>query len=245
VDPSLFTTFATIERSHWWFIARRRIVMELVGRYLPPGESVVDVGCGTGFILEAAGQRYQAWGVDPSPLAVTMCRERGLDRVAEGSAEDLSMIPKGYFAGVLLLDVLEHLDDDLLALQQARNVLALGGIVFISVPAFKLLWSRHDVVNQHRRRYRLPELEALLADAGFEVLRISYFNTRLFPVAALSRVVFRALGWDPLLQLRVPAPWLNRALARVFEGEKSRLAGPRPRRPYPFGLSILAVARKA
>jgi SAM-dependent methyltransferase len=245
VDPSLFTTFATIERSHWWFIARRRIVMELVGRYLPPGESVVDVGCGTGFILEAAGQRYQAWGVDPSPLAVTMCRERGLDRVAEGSAEDLSMIPKGYFAGVLLLDVLEHLDDDLLALQQARNVLALGGIVFISVPAFKLLWSRHDVVNQHRRRYRLPELEKLLADAGFEVLRISYFNARLFPVAALSRVVFRALGWDPLLQLRVPAPWLNRALARVFEGEKSRLAGPSVRRPYPFGLSILAVARKA
>ncbi len=244
MDPALFDRFAEVERTHWWFLARRRILLELVAQYLRPGESVLDIGCGTGFVLEAATQRYKACGVDPSPQAVAMCRERGLDRVCQGSANDLSMIPEGCFAGAFLLDVLEHLDNDLEALQRARDVLAPGGVVFVTVPAFKALWSRHDVVNQHRRRYTRQELDGLLHAAGFEVLRSSYFNTRLFPAAALSRLAFRALGWDPLLQLQVPAPWLNRALCRVFEGERLRLSSPNPRAPYLFGLSILAVGRR-
>jgi len=243
VQQSLFEQFARVERAHWWFQARREIVLQLAAHYLPAGTPVIDIGCGTGFFLEALQERYRAWGIDPSPTAVELCRERGLDRVSLGTAYQLHSI--GHcFGGAFLLDVLEHLDADGLAVEAARDVLAPDGIVLVTVPAYPALWSHHDVVNQHRRRYTRPQLDRLLRRAGFQVVRSSYFNTRLFPLAMVIRVVFRALRWDPHLQLRVPPAWINGALARLFEGEKSRLASPQPRAPYPFGLSILAVGRK-
>jgi SAM-dependent methyltransferase len=244
VDQSLFEQFARVERAHWWFQARREIVLQLASHYLPAGAPVLDIGCGTGFFLDALRERYRAWGIDPSPTAVELCRDRGLDQVSLGSAYQLGSLGRDCFAGAFLLDVLEHLDDDTLALGAARDVLAPDGIVIVTVPAYQALWSRHDVVNQHRRRYTRPRLDRLLQRAGFQVVRSSYFNTRLFPLAAGSRLICRALGWDPHLQLRVPPAWINGALARLFEGEKHRLASPRPRSPYPFGLSILAIGRK-
>jgi SAM-dependent methyltransferase len=244
VDQILFDQFSRVERAHWWFKARRQLVLELASHYIPAGEAVLDIGCGSGYFLEALQTRYQTWGVDPSPTAIELCRDRGVDRVLLGSAYDLPAVGRDRFAAAFLLDVLEHLDDDRLALKGVRDILAPEGVVIVSVPAYQSLWSHHDVVNQHRRRYTKPRLLKALQETGFEVVRASYFNTRLFPPAALSRLVFRALGWDPHLQLKVPPAWLNLLLQRIFEGERHRIAGPRTRHPYPFGLSILAVGRK-
>jgi SAM-dependent methyltransferase len=243
VDPSLFATFAAVERRPWWFTARRDIVLAVAGRFLPEGAAILDVGCGTGYFLEGAGSRYDAWGVDPSPLAVALCRARGLERVVEGSAYDLSAVADRRFEAAFFLDVIEHLDDDARALREALRVLAPGGLVIITVPAFMFLWSEHDVVNQHRRRYRRPQLAALLREVGLGVERLTYFNFFLFPLATADRLASRLAGRRVEAELTVPRPWVNRLMGGTFRSERWRVADP-GRGAFPFGLSLLAVGRK-
>ena len=235
----MFAAFARVERSHWWFGARRDIVLGVLANHVQPGARLLDVGCGTGFFLEAAGERYDAWGVDPSATAVRLCHERGMTQVVEGTAEALPVT--GLFDAVLFLDVLEHLDDDLAALAEARRHLAPDGIVLATVPAHMALWSDHDVVNQHRRRYSKAQLHHQLLAAGLEIRQLTYFNSYLFPAAVAERVSRRLVKRpaDTLLPLP-PAP-LNRAMRRIFSLEQRRLARPRPG-TFPFGLSVLAVA---
>lgn len=245
MDDSLFATFAEVEQRHWWFQARREIVLAVAGNLLPEGARLLDVGCGTGFVLERLRERYEAFGVDVSPLAVELCRARGLDRVAVGSTEDLSAVEACRFSGIFLLDVLEHLDDDLGALVRLREVLAPGGVVIITVPAFMFLWSPHDEVNEHRRRYRLAELRRLLARAGFEVERATYFNASLFPLAAVVRVAGRVLGARGTGGLRIPPEPINGVLRRIFASERHWLTRGPHGGSFPFGVSLLAVGSRA
>ena len=243
MDPSLFTTFATVERSHWWFTARREIVLSVAERFVPDGAAILDVGCGTGYFLEGAQLRYDAWGVDPSPVAVELCRARGLDRVVQGSAYDLAAVADHRFAALFFLDVIEHLDDDARALREGVRVLAPGGVVVVTVPAFMFLWSEHDVVNQHRRRYRRPQLAALLGAAGLAVERLTYFNFYLFPLATADRLASPRAHRRVEAELTVPRPWVNRLMGETFRSERHRVADP-ARNAFPFGLSLLAVGRK-
>jgi len=243
VDPSLFTTFAAVERSHWWFTARREIVLSVADRFVPRGLPILDVGCGTGYFLEGALSRYDAWGVDPSPVGVELCRARGLERVVPGSAYDLSEVGDRRFAALFFLDVIEHLDDDVRALREAVRVLAPGGVVIITVPAFMFLWSEHDVVNEHRRRYRRPQLAALLRTVGLQVERLTYFNFFLFPLATADRLASRLARRRVAAELTVPRPWVNRLMGDTFRAERHRVADP-ARGAFPFGLSLLAVGRK-
>ncbi len=238
----MFAAFDRVERTHWWFGARRDIVLAVLARHVRPGARILDVGCGTGFFLEAASGRYDAWGVDPSPTAVRLCRERGLTQVLEGVADPLPV--SGAFDAILFLDVLEHLDDDRGALIEARRHLAPGGIVLATVPAFMRLWSDHDVVNQHRRRYSRGQLARLLAAAGLAVDQLTYFNSYLFPAAAGERLARRVLRRPSHALLPVPPGPVNRLMHRVFAAERHRLARPRPG-GFPVGLSVLGVAHAA
>lgn len=243
MDAEFFAVYAAVERAHWWFAARREIVLAVAERVVPAGGAVLDIGCGTGFVLERFQERYQACGLELSPIALDQCRRRGLHGVWSGSAEDLSAVAGRLFDAVLFLDVLEHLDDDGAALRGARELLAPGGVVLVTVPAFQFLWSQHDVANQHRRRYRRRELEALLTRNGFTVERSSYFNTVLFPVALAQRWIARVLGTGAAAGLRVPPAPINRVMRRLFESEK-RLLAARRGRSLPFGVSLLVVGRR-
>jgi SAM-dependent methyltransferase len=244
MDPNLLTTFATVERTHWWFTARRDILLSVIERFVPAGGAILDIGCGTGHFIESASPRYQAWGVDPSPTAVALCRERGLDHVMEGSAYDLGAVNGRRFNAVLFLDVLEHLDDADRALTEAMRVLRPGGVVIATVPAFMWLWSSHDVVNHHRRRYRLYQIESLFRGAGLAIERLTYFNFYLFSLAGMDRLISRLTSRRISAELRVPPKPLNRLMAGAFRLERKRVADS-SRVPYPFGLSILAVGRRA
>jgi SAM-dependent methyltransferase len=244
VDPQLFTTFAAVERTHWWFTARRDILLSVTERNVAPGAAILDVGCGTGYFIEAVRDRYEAWGIDPSPISVRMCRERGLDRVVQGTAYDLSSVGERRFDAIYFLDVIEHLDDDARALGEAIRVLRPGGLVVITVPAFMFLWSDHDVVNEHRRRYDRPRLASLLADVGLRIERLTYFNFYLFGLAGVDRMANRLFQRRVSAELQVPNPLVNRLMGKAFRAERHRVADP-SRRPFPFGLSLLAVARKA
>ena len=246
MDESLYWKFVEVERSHWWFVARRQILLALSRHYLPPGGEgrILDVGCATGYFLEAAQQEFDAWGIDPSPIAVKICQDRGLTQVVRGSTEDFSAVADKRFDAVGFFDVIEHVDDDLSALRNARDVLTDRGLVMITVPAHMWLWSEHDVLNEHKRRYVKRQLGQLLHEAGFHIEQLTYFNSYLFPSAVLARLARRIVRSVGKADLSMPPPWANRLMTRIFASERRHLVPNGRPRGFPTGLSLLAIARK-
>ncbi|MFH1038894.1 MAG: class I SAM-dependent methyltransferase [PVC group bacterium] len=242
----LHVYFDRTEDSHWWFVGRRKIVFELARRLrLPPAALILDIGCGTGATLKRLEILGGATGVDISPEAVRCSRKRGCRdvRLMEG---DRLPFPDSSFDLVIALDVIEHIDDDLGALIEYRRVLKPGGRILLTVPAYRWLWSHHDDLNRHRRRYRIRPLRRLLQEAGFVARRSAYFCTLLFLPVALVRLLSRAL--ERILGFRregfeftIPPDFVNRLLGLVFSAERLWLR----RWRFPFGSSILAVGEKA
>jgi SAM-dependent methyltransferase len=239
MEERLIAQMRRDEERHWWFAGRRQVLLALVRAELPGGSHLLDIGCGTGFFLEAATAHYQVSGLDPSVQAVGFCRDRGLAGVREGGVEDLVDLKPGYDA-VTFFDVIEHLPDDIGALTLARRVLRPGGRVFVTVPAYQWLWSHHDEAHGHQRRYTRDLLRARLTAAGFAHVRTGYFNARLFPIALAVRGFQQLTGRGLEADLRPPAAPINRLFARIFGGEADRIAQPGSA-GYPFGLSVFGV----
>ena len=238
MDEKLYRAFAAIEDRHWWFVARRRIIGRLIARWVPAGATVIDVGCGTGGFLADLQARYRVRGIDPSPLALDACRARGLTSMYEGNATDASTWGPLPVDAVMLLDVIEHLDDDVAALRAARSAVGAAGHVIVTVPAYQWLWSQHDVSNQHRRRYTAAGLRRSHERAGLRPARLGYFNTLLFPLAVAQRAAARlGLPNDPL---RLPPARMNRAFEKIFASEAAAVSG--TRRGFPLGLSVFCVS---
>ena len=239
MDPAYVATHMEEDRLHWWFRGRLAVILASLQRALPPRRvHLLEIGCGTGNVLAALGRFGEAVGMETHPDLVAAARAAGLD-VRVGRLPGDLVVPRGWADVVLLLDVLEHLDDDAAALQTARRALGADGLLVVTVPAYQWLWSAHDVALGHRRRYTARGLRRLVETAGFSVVRVSYFNTLLFPAVALARAWKRWRG-DPRHDLRRPAPALNRALERLFALERHIV----PRGALPFGGSLLLVARR-
>ncbi|HEU6450447.1 MAG TPA: class I SAM-dependent methyltransferase [Gemmatimonadaceae bacterium] len=240
MDAELFARFGEVESRHWWFAARREIVLGIIRRLAPDGACLLDVGCGTGYFLERARDHYSTAGVDPSPIAMAMCAGRKLTGVRSGSATDLSSFGDERFDIVTLLDVIEHVDDDVCAIRSAASVLRPGGRVVVTVPAFQFLWTAHDDINHHRRRYTRHRLGAVLGAGGFRVEQLSYFNCYLFPLALVERLGKRILRLDGGADLSLPPARVNALLQRIFRSEQNRL---RRGGTFPVGLSVIGVGR--
>lgn len=254
MEAVLYHTFYEIEKVHWWCVSRRDILVDLTRALLPAGGRVLDVGCGTGFFLEAfaagaeslmagEGPRIEGWGLDAEPLAVAMCRERGLEHVHQGSAGDLAAVADQRFDLIFMLDVLEHLDDDQAALREATRLLAPGGRIVVTVPAFRFLWSKHDDVSMHKRRYTREELAGAFRGAGLPLAKLTYFNAYLFPLALVRRIGRRLTRTDDGVEFDVPARPLNALLRKVFRAETAAVIKSDERGAFPVGLSILAVTQ--
>lgn len=243
MDQDIYERSYAHEHSHWWFSGRREILEAVVRARLAAGSSILDIGCGSGYFLEAIRHGFDAWGIDPSPLAVNACRRRGNPNALEGSAFDLSRLNGRRFDAACFFDVLEHLEDDAGALRSARDALAVGGLVFITVPAFMFLWSSRDVSHQHFRRYTRRGLRALVERAGFDLVRLTFFNFYLFPLAAAARLAGRVLRRDTSSDLKLPPGPVNRAFRRIFAAE-ARTIAPANGQSFPVGLSLLAVGRR-
>lgn len=243
MDEQFYSDFLRLERSHWWFVARQRILLDVTRKFVAPHGRILDVGCGTGYYLEEAGKEFEVYGIDTSATAVRMCHGRGLATVTTDTLEDLAARATRPFDAVTFLDVLEHIDDDIAALVAARRLLPPGGVVIITAPAYMFLWSWHDVANQHRRRYVAREIRSRLVAAGYQVELLTYFNTFLFPLALARRVTQRILHRKDYDELAMPSPWLNSGLRRVFSFESPFVKRAGKRGGLPFGLSVAAVGR--
>ena len=239
------TTFE-LEDHNWWFVGMRRMSLDLLHRHLAPdlrGGLVLDVGCGTGIMLETLERGGPAVGADLSATALGFCRERGRERLAQARGEALPFASRS-FSAVTAFGVIEHIDDDRGALLEWARVLRPGGCLVLLTSAYQWLWSGHDVSNHHVRRYVRADIERLLRDAGLQPATVSYANTALFPGIAAVRAVERLRRGEKRPEPRkdtaeVPAS-LNRLLTGVLtlEGKVIR------RRRLPFGVSIIAAATR-
>ena len=239
----LYQQMRDIEDRHWWFQGRRRIVSALLEQVPLNSEAkILDLGCGTGGNLEMLARFGKVTGVEMDPRALELANERGRAPVVTGSLPDQVPFEPNSFDCVAMLDVLEHVEQDEAGLVTVHRLLVPGGHLLLTVPAFRFLWGPHDEEHHHHRRYRAKELRSGLQSAGFEVSHLSYFNTWLFPPIALVRLLHKFVpAGETGMETGLPPAWLNRLLLGIFSSE--RLVVTRGR--LPFGVSLLAVARKS
>ena len=239
MDPAYVAVHMEEDRSHWWFRGRLAVIIAALRRALPPRPvRLLELGCGTGNVLAALSEFGEAVGMEAHGDLTAAARAAGLDVRVGHLPDDLGVAP-GWAEVVLLLDVIEHVDDDVATLSAARAGVGEGGLLVVTVPAYRWLWSGHDEVLGHRRRYTAGELRVAVERAGFSVLRVSYFNTLLFPLLVAVRAWKRLRG-DRDHDLRRPAAPLNWLLEQIFAFERYLV----PRVPLPFGASLLLIGRR-
>jgi SAM-dependent methyltransferase len=230
------------EDRHWWYRGRRRVLERVIADLrLPARARILDAGCGSGRNMVELARHGTVTGMELSNTSVALARERAAGEVIEGSVLEMDFAPDSFDLAVSL-DVIEHLDDDLAALRELRRVVAPGGSLLVTVPAYQWLWSRHDEINQHHRRYTRRTLQRVAEEAGWKQARTTYFNSLLLPAAILLRVLERlnTKTTESSLDLWVPPAPMNWLLERPLALEAT-LIGHGGR--IPAGLSLLAVFR--
>jgi SAM-dependent methyltransferase len=238
----LYRDFHYLEERHWWFVGRQKIIFTLIQRYAPQPARILDAGCGAGYTTSALRRFGEVFAFDSAPEAVAYAMEREL-QVKQG---EMTAIPYADedFEVVTALDVLEHAENDKLALTELWRVMKTGGALFFTVPAYRFLWSPHDDVNQHKRRYTAKEVRAKMAETGFSLLKLSYYNTLLFPPIAATRAfrrLFPAAEVENRSDFSLPYHGgINTILTSLFTLEARLLRSMN----FPFGVSLVGVAKK-
>ena len=231
-----------VEDRHWWYRGRRTVLDGVIaGLGLPAHARILDAGCGSGRNMLELARLGSVTGVELSETSVALARARAAGEVVAGSVLEMPFADDSFDLAVSL-DVIEHLEDDLGALRELRRTVAPGGALLVTVPAYQWLWSGHDEINHHYRRYTRRSLQRVAELAGWRQLRTTYFNSLLLPVAILLRVLERVntKTTESSLDLWVPPAPINWLLERPLALEAALIAhGGR----IPAGLSLLAVFR--
>jgi SAM-dependent methyltransferase len=253
MQSAQFQLHAAIEQRHWWFVARRHILTEVIHAVLPPsrGTTIVDVGCGTGANLAGLAGEYDCVGIDTSADAIRLARSRfpGVRFLRGVAPRDLGAIARGARL-VLLSDVLEHVSDDFALFSELLAAVEPGALVLVTVPAEMALWSQHDRAFGHYRRYDPKRLAQIWEGLPARPVFVSHFNARLYPLVKCVRYWSRWRGrasGEAGTDFQLPGPLVNRALARCFSGERhrlARLARGEAVRPYRRGVSLMALVER-
>jgi SAM-dependent methyltransferase len=238
----LLADLVAAESWHFWFRARRQLVEWMIARTFPRLGSLLEVGCGTGFLLGDLRDRFPGGvlaGCDILFDSLLYAQPR-LPGVLVFQADACELPIERRFDVVIALDVIEHLDDDAAALREMFRVVKRGGGLVLTVPQHRWLWSATDEFSRHRRRYSRTELLAKTRAAGFEVLRCTSFFTATLPLIALHRLAPRGAGSQPVSELRVSRT--ANAVAELLLKPECWLikAGV----SLPIGSSLMIVARR-
>jgi SAM-dependent methyltransferase len=241
MEPSLMEAMLEADEHHWWYRGRRRVLRAELDRLAPAsGARILDAGCGSGRTLQELAAYGTVSGVELSEQAAEVARGRGVGEVRNGRLEAIPW-PDADFDLVTCLDVIEHTADDRATLAELRRVTRPGGTLIVTVPAYPALWSRHDEANHHFRRYSRTMLRAAAAEAGWQVMRESSFNSVLLAPAAAVRLAQRRrppVDGAQSSDLERGQGWLNRVLEWPLAMEAGWLSRGGT---LPFGLSLLAV----
>lgn len=238
-----FAHLAEAESGHFWFRSRNELIVWALERYFPQAVRLLEVGCGTGVVLEAIHRRFPSMhlvGADLSSQALGIARQRVQADFVELDALDIPFEEE--FDVVCAFDVLEHIDDDRTVLAELAAAVRPGGGLLVTVPQYRWLWSAGDEYGRHRRRYTKREIDEKIETAGFRIVRSTAWVLTLLPVVALSRMRDRRSKetFDPCRELR-PHRVVNRAFELLLDAERGAI---RRGVTLPFGTSRLVVARK-
>jgi SAM-dependent methyltransferase len=239
MERVVYQQMAELDDRHWWYRGRRRILAELIRRegHLPRHAQILEIGCGTGHNLAMLGEFGHVDALELDDEARALSEKRLGRKIMRSPLPELSEVPDRHYDLIGAFDVIEHIDDDSAAVAAIATKLKPGGKFMIAVPAHRWMWTAHDVVNHHKRRYSKRTLKALIENSPMRLDKIGYFNSLLFPLALAERAVSKLRGRDSADVKLPPAP-LNAALERVFAAERYVVG----RLPLPPGLSLFAVA---
>lgn len=256
MDPAFESLYHRLEQRHWWFRGRRELVRALVSRLTPDRSAdILDIGCASGILLDeltADGFAHPA-GLDISETAIRLCHDRGHVTAVCGDAT-APPLPPASVDILIASDVLEHLEQDQLALDNWLRIVRPGGFLIVLVPAFQWLWSQHDEINHHFRRYTRRQLVTALTRSGWSVQRSGFWNTALFPAVAAVRLAAAMIGRlrrppDNVVtppatesrQLRETPALINALCLALLRLENNWLVAGLP---LPIGVSTFAIASR-
>lgn len=233
-----------LEDSYWWFVARHRLIEAILCSLYGEKDNertILDIGCGTG----AMSARLQKWGrvvsADFSPLALEFSRRRGLRNLVTADAMKMPFAEES-FDLLIAMDMLEHLPDDVAALKEFHRVLKPQGRIIVTVPAYRHLWSEHDIALMHHRRYLRQELASRATSVGFTIEKLSHTMTMLYPIVALQRKLNASRPHQDPPRAAMPIlPESANALMTELVCLENLFAR---RLNFPFGVTILCIARK-
>lgn len=234
------TSYHDLYQRHWWWRAREELILRTVRAQQPPGgwRTILDVGCGDGLFFDQLTPLGDVEGVEPSAAALgEHSPHRSRIHVCPF---DQNFQPGKVFQLILMLDVLEHLADPVPALRHSLALLAPTGMLLVTVPAFRALWTNHDLVNEHVTRYTRRAFRKLARQTGLSIQEEHYFFQWLFPVKLATRFLERAMHLPPR-PASVPPAWINTPLyllSRLEQGTWGAL-------PWPFGSSLMVLGRKS
>lgn len=239
MERVVYQHMAELDQRHWWYRARRLVIAELIRRKapVPPAARLLEIGCGTGHNLAMLGGFGAVDALELDEQARSIAEQRLGRSVMSSPLPELSGVPERSYDLVGAFDVIEHIDEDASAIASIATRLKPGGKLVMTVPAHQWMWSAHDVVNHHKRRYSKGALKALIDGSPLRLEAIGYFNSLLFPIAVAERMASKARGKDNG-DLSLPPPLLNSALEHAFAAERHLIG----RVPLPPGLSLFAVA---
>ena len=238
MERIVYDRMAELDERHWWYRARREILKELIERRirLPQNPRILEVGCGTGHNLPMLGSFGRVDAIEVDGAARAIASRRLGHAVMDAPLPQLTGVPMHSYDLIAMLDVLEHVEEDRAALASLAQRLRPGGRILLTVPAHPWMWSAHDEVNHHKRRYTRRSLKAAVRDAGLRLEMLSWFNSLLFPLAAAARVAGRLTGKEDSDDTLPPAP-VNRLFETLFGLERYAIG----RVPFPPGVSLAAI----
>lgn len=246
MEKNEYIVMHDIEQSYWWFVGKQFLVKSVMKRLCINSRErgkILDIGCGTGVILKLIEDFGVACGMEMSSEAIRFLQQRNLNLIVQSDANQIIPFRNNIFSVITCLDVLEHLDNDLSLIEEMFRVCKPGGHVVITVPAFQILWSPHDVALHHKRRYTKKQILRMIHQLNWRVINCSYYNAILFfPILGI-RILKKYLSNKKLARsdffVTLPA-WLNRALCLLFLCEMFSLKYLK----FPFGVSLLLILQK-
>ena len=240
MDPEYVARYATLYRDHWWWRAREAFVLDVIERALTGrlASKILDVGCGDGLFFDELQRFGQVEGIEPDEGAVSADGPWG-DRIARGQLDE-SFAPQHRYSLILFLDVLEHVPSPVAVMRRALELLEADGSIIVTVPAHNALWTSHDVLNHHYRRYTKASFAALAKSAGACAAESYYFFHWLAPVKLGVRLKESLIGAHAESP-GIPPRWINSLLRGISTVEQRTLT----RLSIPFGTSLLVVLTSA
>ncbi len=239
----LYKEMYELGNKHWWFLSKKKIILSMIKKYLPEKENlkILDIGCGSGLMLNDLENIGKVYGLDSSDEAIKFSSQKFNGTIKKGFLPNDIPYTNGTFDIITVLDVLEHIEDDKTSLSKIKDLLTNEGILIITVPANMHLWSHHDHIHHHFRRYTRDNLHKKIILSDLKIEKMSYYNSLLYiPIYIVRKfnTIFRKTKANS--DLKLPCKIVNSILKMIFSFEQTYLR----KFNFPQGVSLIAICKK-